>query len=91
MQLALNASEYCTGASWNLNVDSSFPNAWLKLSGTTNNEPWEITNWLTTGVDGKLTEVGTFVPGSEGAHSLRVRMGPAQSNLFSFRVSRCGQ
>jgi Kelch motif protein len=91
IQIALNSSEYCTGASWTLKLDSDFPNAWMSLSGTSNNEPWEIANWRATGVDGKLTEAGTFLPGSEGAHSLRARIGAAQSDLFSFRVSRCGQ
>jgi hypothetical protein len=90
IQLALDSSEYCTGALWTLHVDSDFPGAFINLSGTTNGKPWEIANWLTTGDDGKRTVYGAFVEGNEGAHSLRVRIGAAQSNLFSFRVSRCG-
>lgn len=90
IQLTLNSNEYCTGAPWNLKITSDFPNAWMNLSGTTNNGPWELVNWRRTGTDGAFSEAGTFVPGSEGSHTMRVGIGAAQSNLFSFRVSRCG-
>jgi hypothetical protein len=90
VRFALNASEYCTGDSWSVKIDSDFPNAWMNLSGTSNTEPWEIPNWRRTGADGSFSEAGTLVPGSEGSHTMRVRIGAAQSNLFPFRVSRCG-
>ena len=90
IKLSLNSSDYCTGAPWTLRVDSDFPNGWMSLSGTTNNEPWEIANWLTTGVDGKRTAEGVFISSNEGVHTIRVRIGEAQSNLLSFKVSRCG-
>jgi N-acetylneuraminic acid mutarotase len=90
IQFTLNSNDYCTGDSWNLRVESDFPNAWMNLSGSANNEPWEIPNWRRTGTDGTFVETGTFVPGSEGSHTMRVRVGAAQSNLFPFRVSRCG-
>jgi len=90
IQLMLNSNEYCSGAPWNLRVGSDFPNAWMNLSGTTNGMFWEIANWRRTGPDGSFAEAGTFVPGSEGSHTMRVLIGAAQSNVFSFRVSRCG-
>jgi hypothetical protein len=89
IQLTLEATEYCTGDSWNLKITSDFSNAGMNLSGSTNNVAWEVANWRRTGSDGAFSEVGTFVSGSEGSHTLRVRIGAAQSNLFSFKVSRC--
>jgi galactose oxidase-like protein/Kelch motif protein len=90
IQLTLNLSDYCTGAPWNLKVMSDFPNARINLSGTTNNEPWEIVDWGRTGPDGNFAQTGTFAPGSEGVHTLRVRIGTVQSALLPLRVSRCG-
>jgi hypothetical protein len=90
IQLNFDSGEYCTGSAWNLNVISNFGGAMMHLSGTANGEPWEITSWGRTGPDGSFSQTGTFVPGSEGAHTMRVRIGAAHSNIFSFRVSRCG-
>jgi hypothetical protein len=89
IQLTLEETEYCTGDSWNLKITSDFSNALINLSGSTNNVAWEVANWRRTESDGTFSEVGTFASGSEGSHRLRVRIGPAQSNLFSFKVSRC--
>jgi uncharacterized delta-60 repeat protein len=90
VRLSLNSTRYCTGDTWDLRVASRAPNDWIDLSGTSGGAAWQIQAWRRTGSDGSLTATGTFVPGTEGAHTLRVRVGDWMSNIVSFTVSTCG-
>jgi hypothetical protein len=90
LRISLDASQYCTGDSWTLKVSGNVPHAWLDLTGSTGGEPWNVPQWQQTGSDGSLTQVGVFVPGSDGSHTLSVRIGDLLSNTVSFTVSRCG-
>ena len=89
LSLSLNATEFCTGDSWQLRVTSNFPNASLRLSGTSRGAAWEIPDWKRTDANGSLDEVGIFAAGNEGAHALQVKIGDRLSNVVSLTISRC--
>jgi hypothetical protein len=88
-QLTLTSTTYCVGASWTLRVKSPEPDAWIRLAGTSNGQPWEVPNWHHTDVNGHFSETASFPPGSEGAHAIRVDIAGKVSNVVSFSVDRC--
>jgi len=79
-------TDFYVGDSWTVHVVSSLPGANVKLLGTSNGTPWTIESWGRTASDGSFTATGTFLPGSDGIHALRVIVGSAQSNQVHFRV-----
>jgi hypothetical protein len=79
-------TDFYIGDSWTAHVTGSMPGANVKLLGISNGTPWTIESWGRTGSDGSFTTTGTFPPGSDGNHALRVVLGAAQSNEVRFRV-----
>ena len=79
-------TDFYIGDSWTAHVTGSMPGANVKLLGISNGTPWTIESWGRTGSDGSFTATGTFPPGSDGNHALRVVLGAAQSNEVRFRV-----
>jgi len=86
---APNAIRYCTGTRWDLEVRNALPNASIELSGISNDHSWVVPNWRTSDSSGILIEGGTFSPGAEGTHLLRVQVGGVASNSLSFVVANC--
>ena len=82
-------SQNCIGRSWQLKVGNAVPNVSIRLSGTSNGQSWELQDWRTTDRKGSWVEVGTFPPGAEGSHYLRVSTNGVPSNVMSFVVSNC--
>ncbi len=79
-------TDFHVGDSWTFHVMSAMPSANVKLLGISNGTPWTIESWGRTASDGSFTATGSFMPGSEGLHDLRVIVGGAQSNQVRFRV-----
>src|SRR5262245_26505653 len=61
----------------------------MRLLGTSNGQPWEITDWRKTDGDGSFREEGTFAAGTVGSHTLKLDIGGILSNTLSFVVSEC--
>ena len=79
-------SSFYVGDSWSIRVTSSNDGDDVTLLGSSNGAPWMIESWGRTGSDGSFTTGGSFPPGSQGDHALRVVVGSHQSNLVRFRV-----
>jgi hypothetical protein len=82
-------SQYCATSSWKLSVSNGAPNTTIRLTGISNDQPWEIAEWAKTDADGSYTENGVFTKQVLGRHTLTVDSGGAHSNAVSFVVSDC--
>src|SRR5262249_43270468 len=87
--LSMDFAQYCVGDSWKLKLSNGVPNTFSRLSGISNGQSWEITNWRKTEADGSFTEAGTFAAEAVGSHSLQLSAGETLSNTVSFVVSKC--
>jgi hypothetical protein len=85
VHLELNSS-FHVGDSWTARVTGGMPGANVRGLGISNGTPWTIESWGRTATDGSFTATGTFPPGSDGDHALRVIVGTAQSNEVRFKV-----
>lgn len=86
--LSIGSTAYCEGAAWTLGVTNAFPNASVRLIGTTNGQSWVIAPWATTDANGILRVEGTFAEGTHGSYTLRVDDGK-MSNTVYFVISDC--
>jgi len=82
-------SRQCIGDSWTLKVSNGTPSTPVRLLGTTNGQPWEVANWLTTDATGAAIQQGSFTQTTLGTYTLRVEIGGVRSNAVSFTVSNC--
>jgi hypothetical protein len=89
IRLVLDSSAYCSGGLWNMRVEGGMPGASLSLAGISNGESWQFAEFGQVQDNGVFSTSGTFGPGSEGEHSLRILAGSERSNLFRLTISRC--
>jgi uncharacterized repeat protein (TIGR01451 family) len=87
--LSMNATTYCVGAEWRLGVTNAVPNASIRLTGTTNGQPWEMSEWGTSDANGRFNQTGTYTEGSQGTYTLAVVVAGNTSNSVSVVISDC--
>jgi Galactose oxidase, central domain len=79
-------SQFHVGNPWSVRMTGGPPNTSVSLFGTSDGGSWTNPDWGRTGADGALVMTGTFPPGVEGEHTLRVRIGDESSNTLHFSV-----
>src|SRR5262245_66051922 len=84
--ISLDFAQYCIGDSWKLKLSNGAPNTSTRLSGNSNGQSWEITDWRKTDTDGNLSEEGRFTPEAAGSHTLKLDIGGTVSNTISLVV-----
>ena len=84
--LFLDAPRLCVGSPWSVTLSRSLPDAPTYLYGTSDGDPWGA-DWFRTDATGRTSESGVF--GSEGVHTLRVRVDGVLSNSITFEIARC--
>ena len=72
-----------------MGVENALSDTSIDLIGISNGASWEVPAWRRTTNTGNFFEAGTFGPGTEGEHTVRVRIGDTLSNTVSFTVSHC--
>jgi hypothetical protein len=82
-------STLCIGSAWKLTLTHSAPDSPIRLSGTSNGQPWEVQPWRQTDSNGNMTEEGIFTEGAQGTHTLRLEVGGFWSNTVEFAVRTC--
>jgi len=87
--LTLNATEYCLGTGWTMGVENALSDTSIDLIGISNGTSWEVPSWRRTTNTRNFFDAGTFGPGTEGEHAIRVRIANMLSNTVSFTVSGC--
>ena len=88
--ISLDFAQYCIGDSWKLKLSNGVPNTSTRLSGSSNGQSWEITDWRKTDAAGSLSEGGTFPAEAVGSHTLKLDIGGNMStNTISFNVFDC--
>ena len=85
VQLELN-SNFHVGDPWTARVTGAMPGANVALLGIWGTAPWTMESWGRTDNDGTFITTGTFPPGTEDNHALRVVVGTAQSKVVRFSV-----
>jgi len=88
-QLSLDRTQYCVGDSWSLQADGVRPLAAVQISGTWDETPWTITNWTTSGQDGKVIVTGNFGAGTVGEYRVWIQAGGKVSNSVSVTIQNC--
>jgi Tol biopolymer transport system component len=89
--ISLDFAQYCIGDSWTLKLSNGVPNTSTRLSGSSNGQSWEITDWRKTDAAGNLSEGGTFPAEAVGSHTLMLDIAGTVSNSISFVVSGCSR
>jgi Tol biopolymer transport system component len=88
--ISLDFAQYCTGDSWKLKLSNGVPNTSTRLSGSSNGQSWEITDWRKTDAAGSLSEGGTFPAAAVGSHTVKLDIGGnVSTNTISFYVFDC--
>jgi trimeric autotransporter adhesin len=87
--LTLNSTKYCQGNEWNIGVQNALSDTPIDLIGISSGTSWDLPAWRRTANAGNFFEAGTFGPGTEGEHTIRLRIGNMLSNAVSFTVSTC--
>ena len=87
--LSINSAAACVGAAWTVSANNGLPSTTVSLSGSTDGQSWGIAQWMTTDVNGNISQSGMFAPGSEGSYTLAVAIAGKISNTISFVVSNC--
>jgi hypothetical protein len=83
-------SEYCATSPWTLVVNNGAPNTTIRLTGISNDLPWELAEWAKTDAYGSYTQNGAYTEQVLGHYTLTVEIGGAHSNSVSSVVSNCG-
>jgi Tol biopolymer transport system component len=88
--ISLDFAQYCIGDSWKLKLSNGLPNTSTRLSGSSNGQSWEITDWRKTDAGGNLSGEGTFTAEAVGSHTVKLDIGGnVSTNTISFHVLDC--